>query len=403
MASILSDPNLLSDAHSGRDKYESIPGRSDIAPSGIDQQQWSANPYANFDYRHTWWQKLWEGLGFRSKFDEYRDSMALNAREYDAQLAEKAHNEQYDSAAEQVARQRQAGINSDLAGNVDAGSSSGMEPDPNAPISPGFNDPEPVIQGFANTVMGIFTTAFGFAKDALSLQQMKNSVDAGNIDNTLSLFNLGYKTAVSYIPSTYPGENTDWINQSSDLAFQEMSPLLSRRQAKVFKNQLNALYGSAPVQADQWDSWLKNAKGKINTLQQYQSEFWGDGSDEVISDAARVIAKYTDKYISESSRAGAASAEYQARYMENLDPSLQASVENTTNRRNLEGASIDAILNEALNEIMTDLRDRSESGKRGHQFASAALLLFSLFRMINFSKSSGFVGNNQFERTSVGF
>lgn len=386
-----------------RSYYESVSIPRGDAPSGVDPVQWSSNPYANFDYRHTWWQRLWEGLGFRSKFDEYRDSMALNAREYDAQLAEKAHNEQYDSALEQVERQRQAGLNPDLAGNVDAGSSSGLEPDPNAPISPGYNDPEPVIRGFANTVMGIFTTAFGFAKDALSLQQIKNSVDAGNIDNTLSLFNLGYKTAVSYIPSTYPKDFPNWVNQASDLAFQEMSPLLSRRQSKVFKNQLKALYSSAPIQADQWDAWLKNAKGKINTLQQYQSEFWGDGSDEVISDAARVIAKYTDKYLRESSRAGAVSAENQAKYLENLDSSLQASVENTTNKRNLEGASIDAILNQALNEIMTDLRDRSESGKRGHQFASAALLLFSLFRMINFSKSSGFVGNNQFDRTSVGF
>lgn len=383
--------------------FSSRPGDVSQAPAGVDPVQWSANPYANFDYRHTWWQKLWEGLGFRSKFDEYRDSMALNAREYEAQLAEKAHNEEYDSALSQVERQRAAGINPDIAGSVDAGGSSGMEPDPNAPISPGYNDPEPIIKGFANTVMGIFTSAFGFAKDALSLQQMKNAVDSGNIENTLSLFNLGYKTAVSYIPQTYPGENSDWVNQSSDLAFQQMSPLLSRRQQRMFRNQLNALYGSAPIQAEQWDSWLKNARGKIDTLTQYQSSFWGDGSDEVIASAAQTIAKYTDKFIRENARAQSEGAQNQAEFNEQFDPSLSAQVENTTNKRNLEGSSIDAILNEALNEIMKDLRDRSESGKRGHQFASAALLLFSLFRMINFSKSSGSVAGHDFNRTSIGF
>lgn len=393
---------LNSDYRAPRSSVESVRDYSE-APVGVDEFQWSSNPYANYDYKHTWWQKLWESLGFRSKFDEFRESMALNSAEYKAQLAEKAHNEQYDSAQEQAMRERAAGINPDLAGNVDAGSSSAMEPDPNAPIAPTSDDPIQVIQGFGNTIMSIFTSAMGFAQSGLGLMQMKQALEAGNIQNAQALFDLGHKTAVTFIPSSYPGEKSDWMNQSASLASDLMSPYLNSKQRKAFQNQVNALYGSAPVQAEQWDAWLSNAQGKIDTLTKYQSSLWGDGSDEVIASAAQIIAKYSDKYIRESARANAEGAENQAEYESQFDASLQAGVENMTNRRNVEGASIDAILNEALNEIMVDLRDRSESGKRGHQFASAALLLFSLFRMINFSKTQGSVAGRSFNSTSVGF
>lgn len=385
-----------------RTSTESVRDLSD-APVGVDEFQWSSNPYANYDYKHTWWQKLWESMGFRSKWDEFRESMAVNSAEYKSQLADKAHNEQYDSALSQAMREREAGINPDLAGNVDAGSSSPMEPDPNVPIAPTADDPIQVIQGFGNTVMSIFTSAMGFAQSGLGLMQMKQALEAGNIQNAQALFDLGHKTAVSFIPGVYPGENTDWVNQASSVAGDLMSPFLNSKQRKAFQNQLNALYSSAPVQAEQWDSWLNNAKGKINTLTQYQSSLWGDGSDEVIASAAQIIAKYSDKFIRQSARARAEGAENQAEYESQFDASLQAGVENMTNQRNIEGASIDAILNEALNEIMVDLRDRSESGKRGHQFASAALLLFSLFRMINFSKTSGQVGSKSFESSTIGF
>lgn len=385
-----------------RTSIESVRDLSE-APVGVDEFQWSSNPYANYDYKHTWWQKLWESMGFRSKWDEFRESMAVNSAEYRSQLADKAHNEQYDSALSQAMREREAGINPDLAGNVDAGSSSPMEPDPNAPIAPTSDDPIQVIQGFGNTVMSIFTSAMGFAQSGLGLMQMKQALEAGNIQNAEALFNLGKDVAVSYIPAKYPGEDTDWINQSSELAIQHLSPFLNSKQRKAFANQLRNLYTTAPVQAEQWDAFLNNAKGKINTLTQYQSSLWGDGSDEVIASAAQIIAKYSDKFIRQSARARAEGAENQAEYESQFDASLQAGVENMTNQRNIEGASIDAILNEALNEIMVDLRDRSESGKRGHQFASAALLLFSLFRMINFSKTSGQVGSKSFESSTIGF
>lgn len=383
-----------------RTTNDSLPSNGS-APSGVDENLWNNNPYAGLDYKHTWWQKLLEGLGFRSNYDKYRESMALNAQEYNAQLLEKAHNEEYDSAGAQVARERAAGINPDLAGNVDAGGSSPMEPDPNAPIEPSSD--EGSIGSFVNTLFGLFTTAIGLSKDVLSLGQLKNAVDSGNISNAKSILDFGMQTAVSFIPSQYPEGDPDWINRSSDLAYEIASPFMSKRQQKMFRRSISALYGSAPAQSEQWQSWLNSAKGKQSYFGLTSSELFGDGSDEVLRIISDNVAKYSDKIFWQSKKNELRGSENQGEYLEQIDPSLQADVENITNKRNLESGSIDAILNECLNSIVTDLRDRSESNKRGHSMAQVALLVFSLFRMMNFSRTSGIQNGKPVNTTSVGF
>lgn len=367
--------------------FQSRTSSQSPAPYGVDAQQWINNPYANFDYRHTWWQKLWEGLGFRSKFDEYRDSMALNANEYESQLLEKGHNEQYDSASAQAQRMRQAGINPDLQGGVDAGSSSGMEPDPNAPISPGYNDPSGVLEGFANTVLSCFTGAIGLAKDSLSLLQMKNDVDSGKLGNSQSIFDFALSAARNFIPEQYPEGDPSWVNRAVDLAFDSTSLFMSKKQQKMFRRALSSFYSSAPTQAEQWKAWRENMSQKQGWFIESGSEFWSD-QDEVLRVITDNLSKYNDRILKASKQASARTAENESAYQGSLDSSLGAQVENATNERNLHAANIDYILNECLDSIISDLRDTSESGKRGHGLAQAALLLFSVLRMVNFSKSS---------------
>ena len=357
------------------------------APRGVDALQWSNNPYANFDYKHTWWQKLWEGLGFRSKFDEYRDSMALNANEYESQLLEKAHNEQFDSASSQVQRLREAGINPDISGDVDSGSSSGMEPDPNAPISPGYNDPSGVIEGFANTVLSCFTGAIGLAKDGLSLLQMRNDVDSGVLGNSKSIFDFALESARNFIPEQYPEGDPSWVNRAVDQAFDSTAMFMSNKQQRMFRRALSSFYSSAPTQAEQWKSWRENLSQKQGWFTESGSEFWSD-NDEVLRIITDNLAKYNDRILKASKQATALTAENESAYQGALDSALGAEVENATNKRNLHAADIDAILNECLDSIIQDLRDNSESGKRGHGLAQAALLMFSVLRMVNFSRSS---------------
>lgn len=365
--------------------YSSDPTRSQVAPEGVDSQQWSANPYANFDYKHTWWQKLWEGLGFRSKFDEFRDSLALNSKEYDSQLMEKAHNEQYDSALSQVERQRQAGINPDLVGNVDAGSSSGMEPDPNAPISPGYNDPAPIFKAFADTIFSAFTGSLGLAKDAMSLFQMKNDVDAGNISKSADIVDYAMNMARQFIPESYPEGDASWVNRAVDQAFDVGSMALSKKQQKQFRRALTSFYQSAPTQAEQWKAWNESQSGKFDYFKRTSSEFFQDGTDDVLRIITNNLMKVQDKIYKQGLNLESLKQQKEGEYLQSVDPSLQGQVENVTNQRNIESGQIDYYLNEALGSIVEDLRDRSESGKKGHGFAQVALLVFSVLRMMNFS------------------
>lgn len=384
-------------------------GSSSPIIDGVDPRQWEANPYTNIDYRHTWWQQFLEGLGFRTNYDAFRESMAVNAKEYEAQLAEKAHNEEYDSPSAQNARLRAAGINPDLAGETSSGESSPMEPDPNAPIAPEASDFNKLSQ-FFNGVMGALTTAIGFTKDVLSISQIQNSIDSGKIQNAKSLFDFGYNTAVNFIPSQYPEGDPDWINRSSGLAYDMTAPLLPKKMQNAYRQQLNAFYASAPKQAEDWKAWRAGVAGKQGWFMDTSSEFWKDGSDEVLRDISNDFVKVLDKYKWQIANTNYAQASYQeqeaqkgSQYLQSVDPSLQGQVENLTNRRNLASGNIDRILNEAMNEIIVDLKDRSESGKRGHALASTALIFLSFLRMTNFGASFGKLGDVSTSKYSLGF
>lgn len=373
-------------------------------PDGVDSAQWNANPYANIDYRHTWWQKLLEGIGFRTNYDAYKESMAVNAAEYNAQLLEKAHNEKYDSASAQADRLRSAGINPDLNGNVDSGSSSSIEPDPNAPISP--EDSSNSVSVAANTIMGVVSAAIGLGKDVLSLKQMSQAVDSSQLGNVSNLFDTAFDAAVKFIPSQYPEGNFDWQNQASNLVSDIVSPYMSKKQLKAFKSSLSAFYNSAPKTAKDWESWYKNVEGRKAWFNATSSSLYDDQDDvmRIISDN---IMKMSDKIYKQSLSNQVKSSVNEGVYLENIDPSAQAQVENMTNRRNIESSNIDYILNETISSILSDLRDKSESNKRGHTFASVALLAFSLFRMINISRShqQGVTpfGRVDTQTTNVGF
>ena len=130
-----------------------------------------SNPYANAIYRQSKWQKILEGLGFRTNKDAYLESMNLQAREYENQLLQKQYNESYDSPLAQAEREAAAGLNPDLTGNIDSGSSSPMVDDGNPPISPEADDYN-FLSTFASSCLDGLQAAFGMAKDFVSLKPM---------------------------------------------------------------------------------------------------------------------------------------------------------------------------------------------------------------------------------------
>lgn len=82
------------------------------------------NPYSTQFMKQTGWDKLLNALGFRSSYDEAEALRQQNYAIWQSQYNEMQRQEQYNSAAAQVERQREAGLNPDINGNVDSGQSS---------------------------------------------------------------------------------------------------------------------------------------------------------------------------------------------------------------------------------------------------------------------------------------
>lgn len=368
------------------------------APSGVDPAQWDANPYANLDYRHTWWQKLLEGIGIRTNYDAFRESMAVNAAEYNSQLMEKAHNEQYDSPAAQNARLRAAGINPDLAGETSSGSSSPMEPDPNAPIAPEASNFQAFGQ-FTNMIMSGFTSAIGLANQITGMIGNVEDIVSKRNSNRMSVVNDAISWTMRQIPAFMPiyhGEKSDRNPFFTNGLFEDdaldyaLASGYRRKDAKLFSRTVRDYLKSAPGEADAYKAWYDTGMARIDANSMYGSDLWSE-SDETLRAVLDPIIKANDRVRNlrpvvegeQLDTAGAQAAYEGARFNE-LNGELAGQVENTTNERNLHSANIDSILNECMDEIISNLKDKSESGRRGHNFATAALLIFSVLRMTNF-------------------
>ena len=98
------------------------------------------NPYSKQN-RAQYKMGVFEGLlskwGFRTNADKYNEEMDNRANEYEAQLQSTQREEEYNSAAAQAARMRNAGLNPDLAENMPgAGEATEFKEPETAPESP---------------------------------------------------------------------------------------------------------------------------------------------------------------------------------------------------------------------------------------------------------------------------
>ena len=120
----------------------------------------SSNPYRNQEYKESGWQKFLSSLGFRTQADAWKENMSVQAAEYDAALAQKQFDTEYNSPSEQAARMRAAGLNPDLdPSSIDSGSAAPMGEDPSTPMQ--STGDEETLGRVANGIMSAFTSALG--------------------------------------------------------------------------------------------------------------------------------------------------------------------------------------------------------------------------------------------------
>lgn len=241
-------------------------------PSGVDPAQWDANPYANYDYRHSGWQKFLESLGFRTNYDKFKESMAINAAEYDAQLAEKAHNEEYDSPLAQNQRLREAGINPDLAGETSSGSAFPMEPDPNGPI-----EPESDFDSFMNLgsmVMNGVQMAFGLMESGIGAISGLQALRGQRIDLDNKVLDTAFKS-LGYVFSDR-GEEFPNPNDANNYII-GLSELFGSRRSKKYVRAVNQIAQS--LAGSEYEYKTRNSRAGQRT--EYIDKVISPGYNEV--------------------------------------------------------------------------------------------------------------------------
>ena len=145
------------------------------APSGYGDmydQLFANNPYRNRSYNRGWLQSILSNMGFRTKYDDFREQMEYNAAEFDAGIFSMMQQNQYNSPEAQAARMRNAGLNPDLLGTGDVESAASPAEDPNG-ISPSATeapDALSLVSTVSSGVLGIIPKVLSFATN---LSQMK--------------------------------------------------------------------------------------------------------------------------------------------------------------------------------------------------------------------------------------
>lgn len=268
----------------------------------------NANPYRNFDYKVSPWQTMLSHLGFRTSADAYKESMSLQAAEYDAEVLNKIKNEEFESPLAEAQRMRAAGQNPDLLGTGDVNGASAPDlKDDNPPVSP-TGDVEdlaaaaaPVLQ-FANTCMSALTTGMAIAKDFGSLINMGIMNRAGEIQNVTKVAEFAdwigqnfYKSpdlweSLSFDPET--GEPVPEKLVAVGDYFDQFGKNIPRKYQKQFERNLQTSllsFKGANTRYDEAVRYLTN-KEKYNLLRG-KPTFANGMSDQAIMDVLEPLSK----------------------------------------------------------------------------------------------------------------
>lgn len=171
---------------------------SDNPYSGTQYEDlWNSNPYANNDREDSLWDSIGNLFGFRTGADKWQDELDVRSKEYDAQIASIAREEEYNSESSKVQRMREAGLNPDLQGIQSASSASEFSEPETSPESNSELDSPLSAFAFGESFTSSFST---IANLLLSLEHSslineglanQNAIDLlGLIDDSGSLFDM---------------------------------------------------------------------------------------------------------------------------------------------------------------------------------------------------------------------
>ncbi len=161
--------------------------KSPNAPSSGTDYSAVQNPYSTSYANRTGWDAFVESLGFTSAYQKYEMERKRNEELWNSSQQELQRQEMYNSASEQVAREREAGLNPDLNGGVSAGDASeqtplpiGSESEAIQNMNKGFSDVASIVLNGVNSIANITSSC---VSGALAISTKLESLRGTKVEN----------------------------------------------------------------------------------------------------------------------------------------------------------------------------------------------------------------------------
>lgn len=359
------------------------------------RQLYEANPYRNAEYTVSPWNQFLSWLGFRTSADAWKENMAIQASEYDSQVAQMDFQNDYNSPVAQSERMSLAGLNPNLNGgqSIDPGNSKGLPEDTSLPMVSTGDDAQ--IMNIANSCLSAFSTAVGIVGSIQGITRNRLDNTMQSIQNEGALASLVQDVAGSFLPdSPDPAgmvNDFDWKSQALKSA-QRFAGKLPKKLQPKFIDYVQQYWESAVGQSKSYDDFTKRVNSRRGYYLESQTNY--DEFDDVLKIIAEPLAELAEKTYKSGlerqeaeNKAAIAGAQTEQEYQSELDGSLMADAQNSENQVTKETNESIGALREATNKIIQGLKSASnEDGLKG-SLASICMVLISALQM-NFA--SGF-------------
>ncbi len=323
--------------HLGKVKHEEPTTHSvsapDFASSGLPagyEALYNNNPYLNYEYQLSGWDKIGNALGFRTSEDRTREEYAQRSKEYIAQLQALAREEEYNSESAQSERLKEAGINPALNGVNPSQASEFNESPMTLPDIQRNNADD--VNSFFSTFTGIINTILGVGQGLLSLN--RNHLDnlQAKVDLNNDIFGFGKALGVDLANTDDVrglfGDNSEGLNTTAIVTQKLKSLGFSNREAKKYAYAFNQGYSYKDSVKGQ-----KEIVGSYNDLSDATKRYASNRSigasglqiSPVLSQTLGLISDYELQVMKLQMK-------YQSEYYDSINGKLKAGAENKQNR-----------------------------------------------------------------------
>lgn len=365
------------------------------SPNPELQKLYDANPYRNAEYTVSPWNQFLSWLGFRSSADAWRENMAIQAKEYDSQVAQMNFQNEYNSPASQSERMSLAGINTNLDGgrSIDSGNSQGMPEDTSLPMVSQGDDVQ--IGHVVNGCLSAFSTALGLVGSIQGINRNHLSNVMQGIQNESAFADFAKGLSGIFLPeSPEPAgmvNGFDWKAQALKNA-EKFAGKLPKNMQKKFIDFQSQYWDSAYGQSKSYEDFLNRVNSRRGYYLGSQTNY--DEFDDVLKIITEPLAKAAEKIYSSSQKreiaeneAASSGAKTEKEYQDVLDGSLMGEAQNSENQVTKETNDSLGVLRSSLNDIIQGLEKASHKDGVAGSLASVALALIAGLQM-NFA--SGF-------------